>query len=133
MGPGKGGSCLVHVGNNNTEREGTTAIVRKCRQLVVRAKQTRVEQIIMSGILPVMGSRGQGFRNCWRMAINTLIQQLCREEEVGLVDFWGCFVGRVDMYMRDGLHLSGKGAAVFADEQSAAVESGMGSIKKYFW
>ena len=30
---------------------------------------------------------------------------------------------------RDGLHLSGKGAAVFVDELSAAVDSGMGSIK----
>ena len=36
------------------------------------------------------------------------------------------------MYMRDGLHLSGKGAAVFADELSAAVESGMGSINNIF-
>ena len=36
------------------------------------------------------------------------------------------------MYMKDGLHLSGKGAAVFADELSAAVESGMGSIKIVF-
>ena len=33
------------------------------------------------------------------------------------------------MYMRDGLHLSGKGAAVFADELSAAVNINMGSIK----
>ena len=39
----------------------------------------------MSGILPVMGSRGQGCRNCRGMAINTLVQQLCREEEVGFV------------------------------------------------
>ena len=37
------------------------------------------------------------------------------------------------MIMRDdGLHLSGKGAAVFADELSAAVDSGMGSIKDIF-
>ena len=52
------------------------------------------------------------------MAINTFVQQLCREEEVGFVDLWGCFVGGggADMYMRDGLHLSGKGAAVFTDE-----------------
>ena len=50
------------------------------------------------------------------MAINTLVEQLCREEEVGFVDLWGCFVGRADMFMRDGLHLTGKGAAVFADE-----------------
>ena len=29
MGPGKGGFILVHVGTNNTEREGTTAIAKK--------------------------------------------------------------------------------------------------------
>ena len=33
------------------------------------------------------------------------------------------------MFMRDGLHPCGKGAAVFADELSVAVNSGMGSIK----
>ena len=33
VGSGKGGSVLVHVGTNNVEREGTTAIVRKYRQL----------------------------------------------------------------------------------------------------
>ena len=49
------------------------------------------------------------------MAINMLVEKLCREEEVGFMDLWGSFVGRADMYMKDGLHLSGKGAAVFAD------------------
>ena len=37
------------------------------------------------------------------------------------MDLWGCFVGRADMYMKDGLHLRGKGATVLADELSAAV------------
>ena len=58
VGSGKGGSVLVHVGTNNVEREGTTAIVRKYRQLVRTLKQTRVEQVILSGILPVVGRRG---------------------------------------------------------------------------
>ena len=62
-GSGKGGSILVHVGTNNVEREGTTAIVTKYRLLVRTLKQTRVEQIILSGILPIMGNRGQGYRN----------------------------------------------------------------------
>ena len=53
----------------------------------------------MPGILPVMESRGQGCRNFRRMTINTLVQQLCGEEEVGFLDVWGCFVGRTDMYM----------------------------------
>ena len=45
------------------------------------------------------------------------------------MDEWGCFVGRADMFMRDGLHLRGKGAAVFAVELSVAVDSGMDIIK----
>ena len=75
--------------------EGTAAIVRQYKHLIRRAKQTRVEQIIMSGILPLMGSKGQGYRNCQRKAINTLVQQLCREEEVGFVGMFcweGCYV-----------------------------------------
>ena len=66
------------------------------------------------------------------MAINMLLEKLCREEEVGFVDLCGSFVGRTDMYMKDGLHLSGKEAAVFADGLSAAVDSVMGSISNIF-
>ena len=39
------------------------------------------------------------------MTINMLVQKLCREEEVGFV---GNFCWK-DMYMRDGINLSGKG------------------------
>ena len=46
------------------------------------------------------------------MAINTLVQKLCREEEVGFVDLWGSFVGRAGMHMKDRFHLSGKGLRV---------------------
>ena len=85
MGPGKGGSILAHVGTNDVEKEVTTAIVRNYWQLVRTLKQTRFEQVILSEMLPVMRSRGQGYRTCWKMAINTLVQLLCREEEVGCV------------------------------------------------
>ena len=66
------------------------------------------------------------------MAIDMVVEKVCRKEEVGFVDLWGSFVGRADMYMKDGLHLSGKGAAVFADGLSTAVDSGMGSISDIF-
>ena len=80
VGSGKGGS--VYVGTNNVEREGTTAIVRKYRQLVRTLKQMRVEQVILSAILPVIGRRGQIHKNCRGIAIDMLVQKLCREEEV---------------------------------------------------
>ena len=87
---------------------------------------------MLSGILPVIRRRGQIYRNCWEMAINMLDQKLCKEEEVGFVYLWGSFVGRTDMYMKDGLRLREKGAAVFADGLTAAVDSGMGRISNIF-
>ena len=128
VGRGKGGTILVHVGTNNADKEGTTAIVKKYRDLLKRTKQARVGQIILSGILPVIGSRNQGYRNSRRMSINRLVQQLCKEEDVGFVDLWSSFVAKEEMYMRDGLHLSGKGAGVFADGLKQAVESGLGNV-----
>ena len=75
LGHGQGGSILVHVGTNNADRDGTTRIVKRYRELVE----------ILSGILPVMRGRGTTFRNCKRMAINGLLEQMCEEEGVGFV------------------------------------------------
>ena len=94
VGPGKGGSRFIHVGTNNADRVGTNGIVREYRQLVKRAKQTRIEQIMLSLIIQVMGYRGQGYRNCRRMAIKMLVQQL-----------WGrgsCICGFVGMCCWEG-------------------------------
>ena len=129
MGRGNGGTILVHVGTNNADKEGTTAIVEKYRDLLKKTKQARVGQIIISGILPVFGNRIQGYRNSKRMAVNGMVERLCKEEDMGYVDLWDSFVGREDMYGRDGLHLSGKGAAVFAEGLSGAVASGLGKVR----
>ena len=107
MGRGYGGSILVHVGTNNTDKEGTTAIVEKYKNLLKKTKQARAGQIIFSGILPVFG----------------------KKEDVGYLDLWDSFVGKEEMYARDGLHLSGKGAAVFAEGLSGAVASGLGKVR----
>ena len=39
IGTGKGGSILVHVGKNNADREGRTAIVNKYRNILKRTNQ----------------------------------------------------------------------------------------------
>ena len=129
MGRGKGGTILVHIGTNNADKEGTTAIVDKYRKLLKKTKEARVGQIILSGILPVFGNRIDGYRNSKRMAINGMVKRLCKEEDVGYVDLWDSFVGKEEMYLRDGLHLSGKGAAVFAEGLSGAVASGLGKVR----
>ena len=129
MGRGKGGTILVHVGTNNANKEGTTAIVDKCRKLLKKTKEAKVGQIILSGILPVFGSSIDGYRNSKLMAINGMMKRLCKEEDVGYVDLCDSFVGIEEMYARDGLHLSGKGAAAFAEALSGAVASGLGKVR----
>ena len=129
MGRGNGGAIVVHVGTNNADKEGTTAILEKYRDLLKKTKQARVGQIIISGILPVFGNKIQGYRNSKRMAVNGMVERLCKEEDVGYMDLWDSFVGNEDMYVRDGLHLSGKGAAVFAEGLSGAVASGLGKVR----
>ena len=58
-------------------------------------------------------NRIDGYRNSKRMAINGMMKRICKEEDVGYVDLWDSFVGKEDMYVRDGLHLSGKGGSSF--------------------
>ena len=57
MGRGNGGSILVHVWTNNADKEDTTAIVNKYRNLLKNTKQGSVGQIILSGMLPVFLNR----------------------------------------------------------------------------
>ena len=95
MGGGTGGAVLMHVGTNNAETEGTSAIVGKYRRLAETLKEARIGQIVLSGILPVMGGRGEGYGNCRRMAINTQLENVCLEEGV---DMWLNFVGRDDFF-----------------------------------
>ena len=129
MGRGKGGTILVHVGTHNADKEGTTAIVEKYRNVLKKTKEARVGQVILSGILPVFGNRIDGYRNSKRMAINGMMKRLCKEEDVGYVDLWDSFVGKEDMFVRDGLHLNGTGAAIFAEGLSGAVTSGLGKVR----
>ena len=74
LGHGQGGSVLVHIGTIKADIEGTTIIVQKYRELVGKFKKIKVEQIIISGMLLLMGGRGATYINCKRIAINALVE-----------------------------------------------------------
>ena len=63
------------------------------------------------------------------MNMMMMMKRVCKKEDVGYLDLWDSFVGKEEMYARDGLHLSGKGAAVFAEGLSGAVASGLGKVR----
>ena len=81
MGRGNGGTLLVHIGTNNADTEGTTAIVEKYRNLLKKTKQARVGQIILLGMLPVFGNRIQGYRHSKRMAVNGMYSGFARKRK----------------------------------------------------
>ena len=87
MGRGNGGSILVHIGTNNADKEGTTAILEKYRNLLKKTKQERVGQIILSGILPVFGNRIHGYMKSKRMADNGMVKRFARKRKW---DTWIC-------------------------------------------
>ena len=97
------------MGTKNVKNEETSAIVGKYRRLVKTFKEARIGHIMLSGILPAMGGTSQEYRKC---RIYTQVQEVCMEDEVCFLDMWLNLVGRYYFYMRDGLHLTGKGAAV---------------------
>ena len=69
IGRGNGWSIVVQVGTNNADKEGTTAILEKYRNLLKKTKQARVRQIILSGILPVFmetGYKDTEIRSGWQ-------------------------------------------------------------------
>ena len=87
VGSGKGRSVLVYVRTNNVEMEGTTATVTKYRNMVRTLKQTRVDQVILSGILPVIGRRGHG-RDLQHLADHmTELKNFTNEENRGFSAF----------------------------------------------
>ena len=137
-------SWIQHEGSGcekkwaDTKVDGFVFTCKGCTEVVALVKEVEgLRQMVegmkgmIGGILPVFGNRIQGYRNSKRMAVNGMVERLCKEEDVGYVDLWDSFktVGREDMYGRDGLHLSGKGVAVFAEGLSGAVASGLGKVR----
>ena len=70
-----------------------------------------------------------GYIHSKRLAINGMMKPLCKEDDVGYVELCDRFVGKEEMYTRDGLHLRGKGAAAFVEGLSGAVASGLGKAR----
>ena len=104
MGPGTGGSICVHVRTNDTDKEGTTAIVGKFRASVRELKARRVGKIWIS--------------------INSQLDGMCIQEKVGFVDLWAAFAGRPDLYREDGLHMTDRGAEVLGAGLARSMGSG---------
>ena len=67
MGCGNGGTLLVHIGTNNTDKEGTTAIVKKYRNLLKKTKEARLDRLSYQGFYQCLepGAKVTEIRGGW--------------------------------------------------------------------
>ena len=56
------GDQLLSMSTNSAEKDCTTAIIDKSRTLVCTLKELRVGKVMLSGILPIKGSRGKYYK-----------------------------------------------------------------------
>ena len=56
VGPGKGGTVLVHVGTNDLDKKGSEEVMGRYRELVRELKRVRVGNIVLSGFPPLRGA-----------------------------------------------------------------------------
>ena len=59
-----------------------------------------------------MGGKGQEYWNYRTIPINSKVQKVCVKAGIGLVDLWLSYMGKHYFFTKDGLRLSGKGAAL---------------------
>ena len=52
----------------------------------------------------MFGNIIQGYRNSKSMAVNGMVERLCKEEGVGYGGMWDSFVGNEELYFINGLH-----------------------------
>ena len=101
---------VVAVGTNNMGSGESSELIRaKYRELLMRLKSTRAK-VVCCGVLPRYDgkvSRGK------MIDFNGWLAKECGHEDFVYVDMWEHFVGKLDYFAKDGLHISSRGAYKF--------------------
>lgn len=101
---------ILHVGTNNVQSTRSEELLERYRTLL-RSLKLRSEHIVISGILPRCRAGNSFYGKA--SYINNCMKVICEEEGVGFVNFWNDFYGQRDLFLPDGIHLNGVGAARF--------------------
>ena len=79
---------------------------------LLRLKEAR-KPVIVTGILPRAAANGEWYSRS--LSANASVERLCSTMGLHFVDLWDEFYEHRDYYIRDGLHLSDKGASALGD------------------
>lgn len=108
-----GGNDLFH---KNSTRTGSVEKILADYNRMLGAIKSKVNRAIVVGLLPrKYASREQYGR---AQAINGRLSNLCRTYSLRYLDLWNLFFGRDDLFWKDGIHFSGRGGNLFAEQMA---------------
>lgn len=118
------GVVVLHVGGNDVRAGGSEELVARYREMLGKIRESG-RRCVVSGVLPRFWAGRAGISvGEWlsrAIGVNERLKVLCREAGVSFVEEWDRFYGRRELYVRDGVHLSGKGVEVLRECLERAV------------
>jgi lysophospholipase L1-like esterase len=129
-GSGQNAVAIVHVGTNNIRNTGSEELVTKYEHLIRKMVASRKEstmvdskrECMISGILPTLNGGSEWSSRA--LGINDRVRGLCNKHGIKFIDSWAKFVGKADLYSKDGLHLSKKGILLLSNSFENACNQG---------
>ena len=111
-------TLIVSVGGNDlflpNKRSGNTERIAKDFERLLQSIKKKVNRAVVVGLLPrKFGSREQYSKAFW---LNGRLSSLCKAYSLRYLNLWNTFFGRDELYCRDGIHFSGRGCTLFAEQ-----------------
>lgn len=110
---------VIHTGTNDLCSVRSEELLEKYRRLIQQYK-TKSNNILISGVLPRISAASDFYSKAF--SLNNRLGNICREMDVGYINCWDQFYGMRSLFQKDGLHLSGVGAARFGRLLHGAVQ-----------
>ena len=109
---------VIHTGSNDIKKLRSEELLNRYRKLIQQYK-TKSRNIMLSGVLPRIDADNVFYSKAF--SLNNRLQTLCKEQGIEYVNMWNDFYKQSGLFQKDGLHLSGVGAARYGRLLNEAV------------
>lgn len=104
-------TVVLHCGTNDTTLRQSEILKNHFRDISSKLKQMK-KNIILSGPLPSFNRGCEKFSRLFNL--NNWLSTWCKEQELVFVNNWNCFLGKPQLFAKDGLHPSKSGAILLS-------------------
>jgi len=116
---GKDPVVVIHVGTNDIDRTRKEVLLREYEQLGAKLK-SRTTKVLISGLLPEPRANLERVNKIRQL--NMWLKDWCGRSGFQFVGHWHQYLGKRELFRRDGLHLNYARASVLANRITREVD-----------